>query len=64
MVLIYYLFVHLTGNGFIRIGRSYIINFEYITLLDRKESKVTLTRGNESVTIKLPRQHLKVIDKL
>jgi DNA-binding LytR/AlgR family response regulator len=52
----------LPGNGFIRIGRSHIVNFEYITLLDRKESQITLTRDNESVTIKIPRQHLKDLD--
>lgn len=49
----------LPGNGFVRIGRSFILNFEYLTLLDRKESTVTLVRDNESVTIKIPRQHLK-----
>lgn len=52
----------LPGNGFIRVGRSHIINFEYITMLDRKESTVTLVRNGESVTIKIPRQHLKDID--
>ena len=52
----------LPGNGFIRIGRSHIVNFEYITILDRKESQVTLTREGESVTIKIPRQHLKDLD--
>jgi len=52
----------LPGNGFIRVGRSYIINFEYITLLDRKEGQITLSRDNESVTIKIPRQHLKDLD--
>jgi DNA-binding LytR/AlgR family response regulator len=52
----------LPANGFIRIGRSYIINFEYITLLDRKGSTVTLTRDGESVKIKIPRQHLKDLD--
>jgi two-component system, LytTR family, response regulator len=50
--------------GFIRIGRSHIINFEYITVLDRKESHVTLEREGESVTIKIPRQHLKDFDMI
>ncbi len=49
----------LPGNGFIRIGRSFILNFEYVTLLDRKESSVTMVRDSESATIKIPRQHLK-----
>jgi two-component system LytT family response regulator len=52
----------LPAKGFIRVGRSHIVNFEYITLLDRKESCVTLVRESESVTIKLPRQHLKDLD--
>jgi len=52
----------LPGNGFIRVGRSHIINFEYITLLDRKESSVTMVRDGETVTIKLPKHHLKVLD--
>jgi len=52
----------LPKNGFIRVGRSYVINFEYITLLDRKESTITLVRDGESVTVKIPRQHLKDLD--
>jgi two-component system, LytTR family, response regulator len=54
----------LPGTGFIRIGRSHIINFEYITVLDRKESHVTLEREGESVTLKIPRQHLKDFDMI
>ena len=54
----------LTSNGFLRIGRSLIINFEFITLLDRKKSAVTLVRDNESVTVKIPHQHLKDLDTL
>jgi DNA-binding LytR/AlgR family response regulator len=52
----------LPKNGFVRVGRSYIVNFEYITMLDRKESKVTLEREGESATIRIPRQHLKDLD--
>jgi two-component system LytT family response regulator len=52
----------LPQSGFIRIGRSLIINFEYITLLDRKKNAITLVRDNESVTIKIPHQHLKDLD--
>jgi two-component system LytT family response regulator len=52
----------LQSKGFIRLGRSHIVNFEYITLLDRKDSTVTLVKDAESVTIKLPRQHLKDLD--
>jgi len=52
----------LPKNGFIRVGRSYIINYEYITMLDRKESTIILVRNGESVTVKIPRQHLKDLD--
>jgi two-component system LytT family response regulator len=52
----------LPGSGFIRVGRSHIINFEYITLLDRKECTLTLTREDESVKIVIPRHHLKDLD--
>lgn len=54
----------LPKSGFIRLGRSYIINFEYIIMLDRKESNITLTRDGESATIKIPRHHIKDIDRI
>jgi two-component system, LytTR family, response regulator len=54
----------LPKRGFIRVGRSIIINFEYIIMLDRKESQITLVRDGESATVKLPRQHLKVLDRI
>ena len=54
----------LPKNGFVRVGRSYIINFEYITMLDRKECTITLVRNSESVTVKIPRQHLKDLDNI
>jgi two-component system, LytTR family, response regulator len=52
----------LPGDRFIRIGRSIIVNFEYVLMLDRKESQVTLARDGESITIKIPRHHLKDLD--
>jgi two-component system, LytTR family, response regulator len=52
----------LKGSRFVRIGRSLIINIEYITLLDRKESAITLVREKEAVILKVPRQHLKDLD--
>ncbi|HZY24661.1 MAG TPA: LytTR family DNA-binding domain-containing protein [Bacteroidales bacterium] len=54
----------LPKDGFIRVGRSHIINFEYITMLDRKESTIILTRDSETVKVKIPRQHLKDLDIL
>src|SRR5512133_2330759 len=38
----------LPKNGFIRIGRSYVVNYEYITMLDRKECTILLVRDEES----------------
>jgi DNA-binding LytR/AlgR family response regulator len=54
----------LPENGFIRVGRSYIVNYEYITMLDRKECTILLVREGESVTVKIPRHHLKDLDTL
>jgi two-component system, LytTR family, response regulator len=50
------------ADSFIRIGRSLIINFEFITLLDRKKNTITLVRENESVIVKVPHQHLRALD--
>jgi two-component system LytT family response regulator len=52
----------LSEIGFRRLGRSYILNLEYISIIDRKESTVTLVRDKESVQVKIPKRHLKDID--
>ena len=52
----------LPRKSFIRIGRSLIVNFEFITMLDRKKSSITLVRGNESVTVDISRQHMKDLE--
>lgn len=54
----------LPQNGFIRLGRSLIVNYEHITLLDRKENQLTLARNGETVVLKIPRQHVKDLDNL
>jgi len=54
----------LPDNGFIRVGRSYIVNYAYITMLDRKECTIILVRDGESATVKIPRQHLKDLDMI
>jgi two-component system, LytTR family, response regulator len=54
----------LPKNGFIRVGRSYIVNYEHITMLDRKECTILLVRDSESATVKIPRHHLKDLDIL
>lgn len=33
-------------------------------MLDRKECIITLVRNSESVTVKIPRQHLKDLDNI
>lgn len=55
---------HLSGVGFMRLGRSYIINIEYITMLDKKESTVTMERNGHAVKIQIPRHHLKDLDSI
>lgn len=54
----------LPGAGFIRIGRSHIINFEYVTMIDRKECQVSLVKDNETAAVKLPKHLLKDLDIL
>jgi DNA-binding LytR/AlgR family response regulator len=54
----------LSGKGFIRVGRSYIFNIEYMRMLDRKESTLTLVREGETVKIKIPKQHMKDLDQI
>jgi two-component system LytT family response regulator len=54
----------LSGVGYLRLGRSYIINVEYITMLDKKESTVTMERNGPAVKIQIPRHHLKDLDSI
>jgi two-component system LytT family response regulator len=50
-------------NGFIRLGRSLIVNIDYITLVDRKTRQVTFEKDGETFMIKVPRIHLKDLEK-
>jgi two-component system LytT family response regulator len=54
----------LSGSKFIRIGRSFIINLEYITSLDRKDCTISMERNGETVKVKIPRHHLKDLDSI
>jgi len=54
----------LPEHSFIRIGRSLILNIEHITHLDRKQSNVTLMYQGKSVTVKIPRVHLKEMEMI
>jgi two-component system, LytTR family, response regulator len=50
--------------AFIRIGRSLVLNIEHITHLDRRQSIVTLVNQGESVSVKIPRNHLKELETI
>jgi two-component system LytT family response regulator len=54
----------LPESSFIRIGRSLILNLEHITQLDRRQSTVTLTHQGETVTVKIPRNHLRELEMI
>jgi two-component system, LytTR family, response regulator len=49
---------------FLRIGRSLILNIEHITHLDRRQSIVTLVNQGESISVKIPRNHLKELEMI
>ncbi len=50
--------------SFLRIGRSLILNIEHITHLDRRQSAVKLVNQDDSAIVKLPRNHLKVLEMI
>ncbi|OFX40080.1 MAG: hypothetical protein A2X05_10985 [Bacteroidetes bacterium GWE2_41_25] len=54
----------LPESRFIRIGRSLILNLEHIWQLDRRQSTVTMLYLGESVTVKIPRNHLRELDMI
>jgi two-component system LytT family response regulator len=54
----------LPETSFIRIGRSLILNLEHISRLDRRQSTVTLVHQGDSVTVKIPRNHLRVLEMI
>jgi two-component system, LytTR family, response regulator len=54
----------LPPGSWIRLGRSHIINREYLTVLDKKECTITLVRNTEEVVLKVPKQHLKDLDNI
>jgi two-component system, LytTR family, response regulator len=54
----------LPHNGFIRIGRSLIVNRNYIYKVDRKSGVVTFDKGGRFITVSLSRSQVKELDKL
>jgi two-component system LytT family response regulator len=49
---------------FLRVGRSFIFNYEYISQFDQKKSEVKLVKDNQSTIVKVTGHHLKDFDKL
>lgn len=54
----------LNSESFLRIGRSHIINREFISLIDRKESIVVMACDGEIINLRIPRQHLRDLDNI
>jgi two-component system, LytTR family, response regulator len=54
----------LPESNFIRIGRSLILNLEHIAQLDRRHCTVTLVYQSDSVTVKIPRNHLRELEMI
>jgi len=47
---------------FLRISRSYIVNMDYVTRVDRKSNICELEIGDISFKLKVPGQNLKILD--
>jgi two-component system, LytTR family, response regulator len=54
----------LPQNGYLRIGRSLIINKQYISKVDRKASEVTFEKAGKAFTLPLSTRQIKEVDKL
>jgi two-component system, LytTR family, response regulator len=54
---------NLQGNGFIRIGRSLIINFKYLSSVDRKKSQLTFEKDGQYFLLDVSRLQLRELEK-
>lgn len=54
----------LTQPVFRRIGRSLIINLEYLVSIDRKESAVTLQKNGQSIRIAVSKRHIRELENI
>lgn len=53
----------LEGDSFLRISRSYIINMQYISRVDRKVNSCELEVDGTSYTLKIPAQNIKILEE-
>ncbi len=54
----------LPPGGFLRVGRSFVFNCEYLDKFDQKRGEVLLVKDNQSFYVKVTGYHLKDFDKL
>jgi len=54
----------LPRNGFVRLGRSLIINFTFVSSVDRKKKSLIFERAGKSLAIQLSSQQLKELEKI
>jgi two-component system, LytTR family, response regulator len=54
----------LPTNGFVRLGRSIIINTHYVFKVDRKSGDVTFEKGGKQIPLNIPLRQIKELDKL
>lgn len=52
----------LDGNAFFRASRSYLLNLNYLTRVDRKSCNCLLEYSGNSHTIKIPAQKIKMLE--
>jgi two-component system, LytTR family, response regulator len=56
--------VLLPRQRFVRIGRSYIINTQYVCSVDRKASEIMFEKDGQYISIHLPAGQIRELDKL
>lgn len=54
----------LPSNGFVRIGRSHIINTHYISEVDRKACEITFEKDGKRASLGLPVRMIRELDSL
>jgi len=52
----------LPKSGFVRLGRSLIVNFHYIIRVDRKTSQITFEKNNHTYPLKITKAQLKELE--
>lgn len=54
----------LPANGFLRLGRSLIVNFKRVTRVDRRKKLLLFEKGGQSVAIAVSNSQLRELDKI